>query len=669
MDFQSQTVTVSRRRAGRSRKLMIVLLALLALFGMAILKNSIDVKTAYLAEKHGKEGTIVAAPELNQNTVYEQRIPCPQSNTTAIGLGVATYARENTGMMTVTIRGAYGAFGEQTYDAAQLQDNTYIYIPLEHSAEAGEMLEIAVSSTSPAGRGVTVWSMEIPIMEQFDAELTVNGEPQPEQLFVSFQYRLGLLRTMALMALIAAGCAGVVFLSRKRAEYLLLFVLGMMLLFLRSTYNLTIPSVYAEDGAWMSEIICGGAFRTAFFVRPDYPVLGNVLLLQLALWVNELLFGLDISCYPLVVAAIQYAFYSMAALLPVMLMKDELPKWMTRAFWLSMLLLPMGESQPEILGKISNTGYLFYFIAFCLVYHRVFHRERLSVAKLTTIDALLFICCGTHEGCYLLVGLGFFLNVWLEMRGMERSAGLGDKVKTWLGRAHNRMWIVLGVCCCALACFDLFVLTGAQDYQGMEKPGKEIVEFLVREFLFSFIWPVYSRLNTGSALLLLCAAVAVLIYTFAVSDSRQRMGLACCVTATLLYGLITLIGRGGMLLQYCKNFTGSFPDRYYYGCNVMANLTTIYCAACLLKTQKRRRRMLGTAVAMLLMLPLVFNGENLIDNDENNFVSVSVHPTPFFECIAAAQPDETKQNYTIDIAYSPWQMTVPKEYILASIVY
>lgn len=670
MDFRAQMVTISRKHSGVSGKMMIAILTLLVLFGMASLKNSLNVKTAFLAGTIGEEEASVPAPELNQDTVYMQRMPCPQNNTTAIGLKFATYARENTGMVTVTIRGAHGAFGEQTYDVALFQDNAYVYIPLERSAEAGEMLEIAVTSTSPAGQGVTVWSTEMTAMEQFGAELTVNGEPQITQLFVAFQYRLGLTRTVILMALIAAGCALLIFLSRKGMEYLLLFVLGLVLLFLRSTYNLTIPSVYTEDGIWMSQIIYNGALRTAFFVRPDYPVIGNVLLLQIAMWMNELLFGLDISRYPMVVAFIQYAFYSMAALLPVVLMKDELPKWMARALWLSILLLPMGEWQSEILGKISNTGYLVYFIAFCLVYHRVFHWERLSVLKLAIIDVLLFICCGTHEGCYLLVGLGFFLNVWLEMRSMERGTEVGVRVKNWLGRAHNRMWIVLGICCCALVYFDLFVLVGVQDYQGMAKPGKEIVEFLVREFLFSFIWPVFGQLSTKSGMILLGVAAAVLIYTFAISDRKQRVGLACCVTATLLYGAITLIGRGEMLLEFfCKDFTTTAPDRYYYGCNVMANVTAIYCATCLFKAQKRRRKILSVGIMIFLMLPIVFCGESLIESNENSFVSVNVHPDPFSERIAEAQPDETKHNYTIDIAFDSCQMTVPSEYILASLVH
>lgn len=669
MDFRAQMVTISRKRSGITRKLMIAILVLLVLFGMASLKNNLDVETAFLAEKVGIEGTIVAAPELNQNTAYVQQMPCPQNNTTAIGLRIVTYARENTGMVTVTIRGAHGAFGEQSYDVALLQDNAYVYIPLEHSAEAGEMLEIAVTSTSPAGQGVAVWSMEMTAMEQFGAELTVNGEPQITQLFVAFQYRLGLARAAILMALIAAGCAALIFLSHKGMEYLLLFVLGLVLLFLRSTYNLTIPSVYAEDGVWTSQIIYNGALRTAFFVRPDYPVIGNVLLLQIAMWMNELLFGLDISRYPLVVAFIQYAFYSMAALLPVVLMKDELPRWMARALWLSILLLPMGEGQSEILGKILNTGYLVYFIAFCLVYHRVFHWERLSVLKLAIIDVLLFICCGTHEGCYLLVGLGFFLNVWQEMRDMERSAGVGVRVKNWLGRAHNRMWIVLGVCCCALACFDLFVLTGAPEYQGMAKPGKELAEFLVREFLFSFIWPVYSRLSTGSAMILLCVAAAVLIYTFVVSDGRRRVGLACCVMATLLYGAITLIGRGGMLMESCSNFAVTAPDRYYYGCNAMVNLTAVYCVACLFMAQKRRRKILGGMIATLLILPAIFGGKDLMDSVDKNVFASIVHPVSFSERFATAQPDETKQNYTIDIAPDSWQMTVPSKYVLASLVH
>ena len=45
-------------------------------------------------------------------------------------------------------------------------------------------------------------------------------------------------------------------------NYIILFLLGVIILFVRSGYNFITPIIYAEDGTWMSDIINNGFLYT-----------------------------------------------------------------------------------------------------------------------------------------------------------------------------------------------------------------------------------------------------------------------------------------------------------------------------------------------------------------------------------------------------------------------
>lgn len=74
-----------------------------------------------------------------------------------------------------------------------------------------------------------------------------------------------------------------------------IFILISTILVFRNTFPLAFPTLYAEDGVWIGKLFFNGYIDTALHARNEFPVVGLVSLLWLALKLNGLLFQNDIS--------------------------------------------------------------------------------------------------------------------------------------------------------------------------------------------------------------------------------------------------------------------------------------------------------------------------------------------------------------------------------------
>ena len=208
----------------------------------------------------------------------------------------------------------------------------------------------------------------------------------------------------------------------ERKDYLILFLAGLILLFLRSAYTLFVPSLFAEDGAWISSILSNGFLHTLFHAREDYLVCGNILMLGLVVLLNHIFFGDNLNHLPQFVVLIHYCFYSVFALLPVICFKKNVKKIFRLLMWFLVLTVPLGTTAIETMGKISNVGYVFYNIAFLLLFYKINNRNELGKITLAIIDITLLICCTTHPGSYVLVGVAFFVDIAIQVKNMQTGS-------------------------------------------------------------------------------------------------------------------------------------------------------------------------------------------------------------------------------------------------------
>ena len=449
--------------------------------------------------------------------------------------------------------------------------------------------------------------------------------------------------------------------NSNRKDYVILMLLGLIILYFRSAYTMVVPSLYGEDGTWTSLILDRGFLYALLHARGDYLVCGNIILLGISLLLNFIVSGENMSYYPQVVTIVQYLFFSFTALLPYICFQDILRKPLRILLWLSVLLVPLGNTGFEVFGKICNTGYLFYFIAYCLLAFRIIHRNAMHIVQIIAIDATLLLCCATHPGCYLLVGLAFLLDCFLQYQE-TKELGIKQTVQTALKRFSNKSWIVLGVLCSVLATYDLFVLTASRSVID----GSHItIEFCARSLLFSLVYPFYTNLSDTVIIGIFIGLFLVYCVTLSVGRKKEKTLLLGSIFVALLYFTITAIARGPELTVVLNNYTDTSPDRYYYALNICSLIPLIISIDILMKEGPAWRKTIGCVLGIYLLIVPGISFEYLFDFDKSG--TESVHATSFEERIRTAVYNAPLDTFTISIDPYPWSIDLAPNYYLASL--
>ena len=457
--------------------------------------------------------------------------------------------------------------------------------------------------------------------------------------------------------------------NNERKDYLLLFLAGLILLFLRSAYTLLVPSLYAEDGAWISYIQNSGFFQTLFHARGDYLVCGNILLLGISLLLNNIFCGENLNYLPQFVTLVHYCFYSLFALLPVICFKKNVRKSFRLLMWFLILTVPLGTSAMEVMGKIVNVGYIFYDIAFLLLFYKISNRQNLGKLPLAVVDILLLICCTTHPGSYVLVGTAFFIDIAIQLKSKENIPFV-YKVQDLFTSYYNREWILLGCLCVVFASYDIFVLA-ADQYQGVDagfalEKGMSI-EFISRFFIFYIVYPFYSNLTDPICLAILIILCVANLYVFLSKKipKTQKFNLAMILSATFVYFIITVATRQGLMLPLLSDYTTSYVDRYYYGINILAMLAIIYMLNLLTQYTGITSKLFAGLTAVILLINPFIDLSYIFQYD--NETTGWSHVIPFSERIKEAIYNNNTGKYLVNIDPEGAVIEVDKKYYLASL--
>lgn len=449
-------------------------------------------------------------------------------------------------------------------------------------------------------------------------------------------------------------------------ECLILFLIGLIILFFRSAYTIIVPSLYAEDGAWISYILNNGFIQAVFHVRPDYLVSGNIILLGIALLLNTIFCGENLNYLPHFTTLVHYIFFSLTALLPYVCFKGTIRKSLRLLTWLCILLVPLGNSGVEIFGKILNVGYLFFFIAFCLLYYRINNRESLSKIQIVLVDIILLISCATHPGCYVLVGLGFILDVFLQYKKIKQETFL-QTLQVGLSKFYNKSWIILGCCCCILAAYDLFVLTG-DAYEAINYEKVSItIEFFARGLLFYFIYPIYTHLNDTIVIGVFAIAILVLIMVYMVKpvERKLKIQLSIALFAWLFYFAITAVVRGEQLFPILSNYSTTYADRYYYGINILSLIPIMISIEILLQSKNKCIKIIGYLIPIYMLVAPISNINYIFQYDKE--ITGWTHTISFKDRLEQATYDATSQMYIVPIDPEGISISIPENYYFASI--
>jgi hypothetical protein len=350
-------------------------------------------------------------------------------------------------------------------------------------------------------------------------------------------------------------------------QFLVATAVGMVILFARAPAAYVSPLLFAEDWHWTSMISTHGLLHTAFHARGDYAVLGNALLLALAMALAEGIAG-DVLAVPRCLAVVSYGFFAASFAFPVLLLRRQIGVVFCWAAWLLACTMPLGiESWSgfEILGRAVNVGFVFLYVAFVLLWHRATAVR--TFARALPVDAALLVCTATNPVCIPMLAAA----AWPTARRW-----LVDRVPA---ATLIREGAFVSLCLLALACVAVNGLPTARRPNHEPAPPASFaggVEMgLARGLLYPLVWPIYHDLATWSTLALAAAAGAI-VWRWGRPDDRPLM-LGGIATVAIVSAVLVL--KRGELAGHLDGYRFTSPDRYFYAQNLVAMLLVVAFAA------------------------------------------------------------------------------------------
>lgn len=627
-----------------------------------------------------EEAQNVPAPELSSETTYFQTVPCLFDGVKRVGFQFANYGgRENSGTVRISVFSAGAPVGSCELNAAQIPDGPYLYIDLYRPVSSGELLEFQISSDSPVGQGVTIWTAENPILAKSGAHLTINGEMQSAQLNMSLEYKNPKLSkqflasfAMCCLLMLATGVPRYYYeqyrengRGKRLVLYLLLLLGGTVILCLRDLQFISTPIIYGEDGFFLSRQLDQGILKTLFATRGggvnDFSNTGVYLCIWLAQRINMLLNGYSLAAYPFwagVTADLYIAFTAVAGYRAFELLCG---KKAGIAAYAAVIFMNLGGSAAEVLGRPLNTAFLWTAtVAFLLMIQ--YEEDNGFSVKSLLIGAVCLVGAFTFPVCFLEIS-GFLAAMsW-------RCA----KDKAWQKRVFGNLLLIVTLA------IGLFMLPRLLTSEGLGiaytyKPEGAIEFYLARHILFFLAAPFYTMLSDPFTIVLTILYMTVVLWA-AVIRVKKTKSLFNSYTVFAALALGTCFASAFMrrtMTQIFGTYAGSYPDRYYYACNILAFMLFAYAGCVVIERCHREKLATGLCAAMICLLLI---NPHLFSFTEPNY-GILYGEGGFTHTLAESCREAVENAENVDlqggisVALYPngWSPPFPAEYVIATAV-
>lgn len=454
----------------------------------------------------------------------------------------------------------------------------------------------------------------------------------------------------------------------NQVHWIGLFLVGLAILYLRNAASIFMPVLYTEDGVWSAALINDGLIHTLLNARQDYLVLGNIFLLALAGLANRILFGFNLTYLPHFISLFSMAFYAALAITPVFFLKNYMRLEVRALLWLLILLMPLGDSSYEILGRASNIGFAFVLITLCLLLWRHQPAIKSSKLKIVLVDFALFVSANTNPICYVLIGLVFAFEVLLSWKNSAH-----ESVVKWLKSSLERFWVKSAILLLVGLFFvgtwmllrdkplNTFLREGTVNYQNIVEVGGG------RGVLYSLLFPWYSNLTNSTTVVLL--GILILSVGFlALRASKTVRLLVIFSSIVILINIGSTIGMRPDLTTIINGYSANSLDRYFYATNIL--VCVVICAAlssAFTIHSNKWERATANLVCGSLLGAYVGSAIFLFELSHPRFRPLPT--TSFEEEIAASHKrggelTPTGRRYAVSLHPQPWITHFPEAYIL-----
>ncbi|TBW39368.1 hypothetical protein E0E54_02770 [Azotobacter chroococcum] len=422
---------------------------------------------------------------------------------------------------------------------------------------------------------------------------------------------------------------------------LVLFFIGMAVLFVRNPDPVLNPVVYAEDGMWAGLGLSNGWHYALIHAREDYFVFLNILLLFIATKLSVWGAGNPVALLPESIALVSFGFFSAVATAAFLITKGVMPILFRGWLYLLLLLLPLGMSQNEIVGRILQVGFYIPLISVMLL----FWRDQAATYLRIMIDAVLFLCAATNPVIFAIV---FLYLVWDFFKDRDLE----------IFRKKNLTIIISFL---VLLVFLLPRMGGRGGVPGEFLTGSFIEVFIGRAILYPLVFPWYEALSDRIVIVALGGWLIFVWLSFVLARNQAAKRIMVFLIVTLVvYDVATIAMRPG-LTEFFSNYQGTYLDRYFMGVNVLVVFLTMVSLSQLFISGNFVARILGglglLAVVWIygwhLSYLLETNGSRLAIKDQFDFRDQL--------CLSKDSMDKSHALVQIYPNVLGWQMKLPVE--------
>ncbi|RIX48507.1 MAG: hypothetical protein D3M94_06395 [Rhodocyclales bacterium GT-UBC] len=371
----------------------------------------------------------------------------------------------------------------------------------------------------------------------------------------------------------------------RRLSYGALFIFALAIFMMRNADAMLHPALFTEDGSWLSLAMTRGWAHLFWHAREDYFVWGNLLLIGGGAGMSSVLCGSMLGCYAEMLAALSYAFYALIATVAAKATENVLPPTTRYLFFILVVLQPFGDSSNEILGRASNIGYHFVFLASLLL----FWRERLHGWRRQFADLSILLCAGTNPVCIPLIYFSIFTQDVLRQSGNPRN------------HLRTNGLLILGTTAISLALlarYDAFL----PDPGGFNWPDNWIEVIFARASAYPFIFDHYQHQSNLSAITITVGLAALLAIFWRLNKQGEwRRLIKILIAAFVIFLAFLFLARKNAYVGI-SNYQTTYPDRYFSGINLLGFSSIVIAAGAAWHSKGKIRWLGGLSLAATVLI-------------------------------------------------------------------
>ena len=427
------------------------------------------------------------------------------------------------------------------------------------------------------------------------------------------------------------------------ASFLILFIFGFFILVLRNPDPFINLIIYTEDGTWTGRALVNGWIDILINARNDYLVVLNILLLLLSTKLSFLISGNVLTELPFAIAIISVSFFSLIPAMIFSMTKDIIPLTFRIILYFLIIFMPLGASQNEIIGRLSNIGYYMPIIATFLLFFRSYNKD--SALLKGVIDLIILLCIATNPVVLPLVMLYLYWDFYIDMK-LTRCL-------------KENLFLMLTIGFLGIFIFFRMVYSRIHDpLATSEIIWMNFIEVLIaRPIVYPFLFPWYTSLNNIIVILFLAICVSLIIFSYFTSNSILTKRLILFLfMAFWVFNIATIVMRPTLTLQL-SSYQNTFPDRYFMGLNIFVTVLLISSLSQIILLTSIIYKAIGWLLTLILVLIYVSHMQDILETTKSKMPIMTHYDFIDQTCMGTSASNSLVS--IIPIYFEGWTMTVP----------